>query len=190
MRSIRAYSPIDRNEYFQLTQFDRSSRGPATYEDLVKLEADQGEVRVGRVQINHSLAAKILKFIGDNEISTRGSAPDITYKENPEYSYTVFTVFFSLHIVAGKRGGWYILESGGREPYIKDEFIEYGAKKKSGGRKHRYRRHLSYSEKNQVAFLESKTPSMVKMYKWILKKYPNDIVNSDVSFGESKFLIF
>lgn len=142
------------------------------------------------MQINHAMAAKIIKFISDNEISTRGTATDITDKENPEYSYTVFTVHFSLHIVAGRRGGWYVLQGGGREPAIKDEFIEYGAKKKSGGRKSRYRRNLSYSEKNQVAFLEAKTPSMVKMYKWILKKYPNYIMNSDVWFGERKYLFF
>ena len=181
------YAPITRDEYFQLTQFDKSSSRPMSYQDLVTLEKTRGELHINRVEITRLLAEKILKFIDENELSTRGPIPDIADTQMPHISHTVFTVRFSLHIVAGKRGGWYILECGGREPRIKDEFIEYGPRRRSGRRKNRYRRNLSYSEQNQVDFLKSKTPALDQLYRWIMKKYPSEVRSIDVRFSNDPF---
>lgn len=156
MISIRDYSPIEPGEYFQLTQFEKSKSRPVSYPELTTLENANGELHIGRVEITRSLAAKILKFIEENALSTRGRVTDLA--ETQDFSHTIYTVRFALHIVAGKRGGWYVLSAQGREPRVENEFIEYGPKRKSGGRKNRYRRNLSYSEQNQVDFLMGKTP--------------------------------
>lgn len=182
MASIREYSPITRDEYFRVTQFDKSKSQPVPYHDLVSLEHDGEKLHILRVEITRSLAEKILRFIRDRGLSTRGAVPDLADNNAGDYSRTVFTVRFSLHLVVGKRGGWYVLATGGREPRVKDEFIEYGPKRKSGGRKGRYRRKLSYSEQNQVEFLENTTPSLEKIYQWIMEKYPGDVRNIDFRY--------
>jgi hypothetical protein len=182
MPSHRDYSFLDQNEYFQLTQFNRSFSSPVSYEDIVKREEETGDVHIHRVQIRRGLAEKILAFIDEKGLSTRGNVQLLKADtQNPQYSYTVYTVRFSLHIIAGKRGGWYVLQNGGREPIIPNEFIEYGAKRKSGGRKSRYRRNLSFSEENEVRVLEGQTPSMEQIYRWIIRKYPHEVLNLDWS---------
>lgn len=184
MVSIRDYSPIGSDEYFKLTQFQRSDSRPISYEELVSFEGERGELHVNRVEITRDLAAKILRFIKEGGLSTRGSVPDLSEAGCQEYSHTVFTVRFSLHMVKGSRGGWYILQRGGREPIIANEFIEYGPKRKSGGRKNRYRRKLSCSEQNQLDALMTRTPSLEQVYRWIIRKYANHVRNVEYWFGE------
>jgi hypothetical protein len=175
MPSHRDYSPPDDNEYFQLTQFHRSTSRPISYDDIAKVE---GEVSIYKFEITRAMAEKILRFIDDSNLNTRG---EVRFMEADtqihKFSYTVYTVRFSLHIVAGKRGGWYIIENSGQEPIIPNEFVEYGPKRKSGGRKNSYRRNLSFSEENEVRALKGRTPSIEQIYRWIVRKYPNEVLN-------------
>lgn len=181
VRASCEYGEIGPDEYFQLTKFNPASCAPKKFEELVALEQTQGELYIRRVQITRSLAEKILTFIEGDELRTRGCS---TFpSEALNLSGTLFTVRFCMHMIAGKRGGWYILESQGREPPIEREFIEYGPKRKSGGRKSRYRRNLSYSEQNQVDFLKAKTPTLEQMYRWMIRKYPNDVLKVDYGFS-------
>lgn len=189
---IREYSPLGHKEYFALTQFDSSRHRPICYQELIAREKESGRLHVFRISITRLLATRILSFIEKSDLSTRGSVSGIYNGDikNLDFSMSVYTVRFSLHIIPGKRGGWFILECQGREPRIKDEFIEYGPKRKSGGRDHRYRRNLSSTEQNQVDFLKDRTPDLETILRWILRKYPDEVRNVDIRFGEFSGITF
>lgn len=172
------YPFLTPQDYFELTQFGRL-RGESAVEDFVRQKNAGTEVHVNRVEISQELAFRIREFIVRDGLNTRGAAPDVDTLKNASSSRTIYTVRFALHFIAGKRGGWFVLERGGREPEIKDEFIQYGPKRKSGSRKNRYRRNLSYSEKNQVDHLRGLTPTLEQMLEWILTKYRRDVRNID-----------
>ncbi|MBM1764767.1 hypothetical protein [Sulfitobacter geojensis] len=172
------YSHLTPQDYYQLSQFS-GLKGRESVSSFLEDKKSGQDVRLYRVQISQDLAFRILDFIRKDGLNTRGPAPDVSSLIETTFSQTVYTVHFALHFIIGKRGGWFILENGGREPVIKDEFIAYGPKRKSGSRKHRYRRNLSYSEQNQVDHLKSITPPLEQMFDWILKKYRGEIRNLD-----------
>lgn len=172
------YPFLTPQDYFALCQFN-APRGNASVTSFLAQKDSGTELRVNRVEVSQKLALRILEFILKDGLSTRGPVPDVTSLNGSKMSRSIFTVFFTLHCVAGERGGWFVLERGGREPEIKDEFIQYGPMRKSGGRKNRYRRKLSYSEQNQVDHLKGITPTLDQMLVWILKKYQSDIRNLD-----------
>lgn len=172
------YPFLTPQDYFALSRFS-GPQGNAVVDSFIEHQKAGTDIRVNRVEISQVLAFRILAFIVKDGLSTRGPAPDIDTLKNVSLSRTIYTVSFALHFIAGKRGGWFVLERGGREPEIKDEFIMFGPKRKSGSRKNRYRRNLSYSEKNQVEHLKGMTPTLEQMLDWILKKYRHDVRNID-----------
>jgi hypothetical protein len=173
-----AYPFLTPQDYFILSQFSKP-RGRGVVDQFIEQRGQGNVSRVNRVEISQALALRIREFIAKDGLNTRGEVPDSDAFRSRSASRTIYTVKFALHGIAGKRGGWFILERGGREPIIKDEFISYGPMRKSGTRKNRYRRNLSYSEKNQVEYMNAKTPTIDQMVDWILKKYPSDVLNLD-----------
>lgn len=172
------YDLISKGEYVKITTFNREHCRPISYEEFTSNE----DSRINRIEISRPLAERIIQFLIMEDIGTRGKAEGIESGAwDGRYSRTYFTVRFSLHIVAGKRGGWFILQNGGREPSIPDEFIEYGPMRKSGHRDHRYRRKLSPAEVAEVRALRARTPSIEQLYRWIVRKYPAEVLNLDWS---------
>ena len=172
------YPLLTPQDYFDLCQFN-APRGDASVLSFLKQRDSGAELQVNRIEVTQELALRILEFILKDELSTRGQVPNAVSLHGSKVSRSVFTVFFTLHFVAGQSGGWFILQRGGREPEIKDEFIQYGPLRKSGGRKNRYRRKLSYSEQNQVDHLKRITPEFDQLLAWIFKKYQSEIRNVD-----------
>lgn len=189
MRYIE-YGHLDRSEYYQLTQFEDYSGGSIQYEDWLNLCKKHEKLCLRRIQISRKLASIFIEYISNESLETRGNITDDCDLERLSFNSTVYTVNFALHLISGKRGGWFVIDGNGREPFIKDEFIGYGKMRKSGTRKNRYRRNLSGTEQNHVDFLKAKTPSISKLCEWFLKKYPDEVLNLDFHTGESRSTIF
>lgn len=173
-----AYPFLTPQDYFELSQFSEP-RGQGSAVKFIEQQGQGNVLRVNRVEVSQELAIRIREFIAKDSLNTRGAVPDVDALRKGSLSRTIYTVRFALHFIAGKRGGWFVLERGGREPIIKEEFIGFGPMRKSRTRKNRYRRNLSYSEQNQVEHLNSKTPTIDQMVDWLLKKYPSDVINLD-----------
>lgn len=172
------YPFLTPQDYFAISKFE-SPNGVGAVSSYVEKAASGMELQINRIEVTRVLAKRILDFIQRDQLSTRELTPDAVMLSEMKFSKTVYTVNFALHLISGKRGGWFVLDRSGREPVIKDEFIEFGPMRKSGGRKNRYRRKLSYSEQNQVDFLKTRTPTLDQMSAWILQKYPSDVRNLD-----------
>ena len=181
-----AYHHLDKNEYFALTQFDKSDTKLWRWSEIEAAEGSRGSATIYKFEISQSLFSKILEFLEREGIRTRDPAPEAFRDGVVPYSFSVYTVNFGLHAVQGKRGGWFIVTGDGREPFIKEEFIAYGAMRKSGTRRGRYRRNLSQTEKSQVEWLESRTPSLKKLYEWVSKKYPTDVKRVSLHFEKDE----
>ena len=184
------YGHLNRSEYYQLTQFESNAGRSIQYEDWLNLCEKHEKLYLKRIQISGKLASIFINYISKENLETRGNISDDCHLESLSFNKTLYTVNFALHLISGKRGGWFIIDSNGREPLIKDEFIGYGKMRKSGTRKNRYRRNLSGTEQNHVDFLKAKTPSINKLCEWFLKKYPNEVLNLDFHTGENKSTIF
>jgi len=176
------YAVITPKEYSDLTYFKSRDAG-GNISDFTEQRKSNDDLPVNRIEITRELALRLIEFIASNGLSTRGPIPDEEHIKTTTVSQTIYTVRFQLHLVVRQQRRWFILEKGGREPIIRDEFIAYGPVRKSGGRKHRYRRKLSYSEQNQVDHLLSITPTVELMLDWILKKYRKEIKNIDFGHG-------
>jgi len=189
MRHIE-YGHLDRSEYYQLTQFEANAGKSIQYKGWLSLCEKHEKLYLKRIQISGKLASIFINYISKENLETRGNISDDCHLENLSFNTTVYTVNFALHLISGKRGGWFVIDGNGREPFIKDEFIGYGKMRKSGTRKNRYRRNLSGTEQNHVEFLKAKTPNINKLCEWFLKKYPDEVLNLDYSTGENLSSIF
>jgi hypothetical protein len=180
IRSI-AYPWLGKDDYYFLTNFETSSTMPIAYDDIKKEETLRGKLRVDRFEVSQDLFLKLLNYIKKEGLITRDPAPEAFMDGVIPCSFTVYTLKFELHVVEGKRGGWFIVSGGGREPTINEEFISYGPMSKSGSRSCRRRRKLSQSEKAHVEYLDGRTPNIEKLYEWVSKKYLSKV--KKVSLG-------
>ncbi len=180
------YPDLKNDDYFRLTDFGKENSRPLSYDEIIDMNRQNKNLSISKFSIKKNVAQQILDYIENNALNTRGKVRHIS---DDEATFTNYTVRFCIHVIHGKRGGWYIVENDGRMPIIADEFIEYGPLKKngSGRRKNGYRRKMSYSEKNQVEYLESKTPSIEQIYRWIVKRNPTDVLK--LNFHTSSGLI-
>jgi len=178
------------SEYYTLTQFEDRKETKWSYTDIKSAESRLGKSEINKFQVSREVFKRILQYIEDDLIRTRHPAPESITSEGPSSSFSVSTIKFSMHAIKGSRGGWYIISNGGELPIIKNEFIEYGPKRKSGRRRYSARRNLSQTELSQIEWLQERTPSIETIHEWVSKKYPDHIYKVDVSFRDDTSDLF
>jgi len=188
MKYSSAYHDLDNNEYYMLTQFEKTDAAFIDYNMIKNEEKIRGEAFISKFEVSKNIFIKLVDYVNREGIRTREAPPKQFDDGVIPHSFTVYTINFELHAIKGNRGGWFIISRGGREPIINNEFIAYGSMRKSGTRRGRYRRNLSQTEKRQVEHLSLITPKIEKLYEWVSKKYPAEVKKVSLWYSDDSVI--